>query len=98
MDMKFIQYRHTIDPPWVVVVYRWLREWIGRRLNSGTRRPALSPEGRRIFLRIAGLLALAIQIVLVLVVQQLVELSIDLMEVWTELAAKHLEITLDRSS
>ena len=98
MYMRFIRYRHTIDPPWVVVLYRVLREIIGRRLNSGTRRPALSPEGRRSLLRIAGLLALSVQIVLVLLVQQLVDLSIDLMEVWAELAAKHLEITLDRSS
>jgi hypothetical protein len=97
MGMKYLPYRLQSVPPMVVVVWRFLREVIGRRLDSGTRRPALSPEGRRVALRVAGLLALAIQIVLVLVVQHLVELSLDLMEVWTELAAKHLEITLDRS-
>lgn len=91
--MKLLPYRHQSVPPMVVVMYRWLREEIGRRLSSGTRRPALSPEGRRIFLRIAGLLALAVQIVLVLLVQQLVELTLDLMEVWAELASWHFAIT-----
>lgn len=96
--MKYLAYLHQSVPPMVVVVHRWLRELIGRRLNSGTRRPALSPEGRRVALRVAGLLALAIQIVLVLLVQQLVELSIDLMEVWAELASYHFAITSSQDS
>jgi hypothetical protein len=96
--MKHLLYLHQSVPPMVVAVHRVLRELIGRRLNSGTRRPALSPAGHRALWRVAGIIALAVQIVLVLLVQQLVELSILLMEVWAELAAKHLEISLDRSS
>lgn len=38
------------------------------------------------------------QVVLVCLVWYLVDLCILLMEVWAELAAKHLEITLDRTS
>lgn len=37
------------------------------------------------------------QVGLVLLVWYLIDLCIALMEVWAELAAKHLEITLDRS-
>ena len=81
----------------VVVWYRLLRGWIGRRLNSGTRRPAISPNGRRWIAVVSAVIALSTQVVLIIVAQQLVELSILLMEVWTELAAKHLEISLDRS-
>jgi hypothetical protein len=97
MSMKYLSYRHQSVPPMVVVWYRVLREAIGRRLDSGTRRPALSRRRRRMLWKVAGLLALAVQVVLILVAQQLVELSISLMEVWAELAAKHLEISLDRS-
>jgi len=40
------------------------------------------------------LLGLALQLILVAVVNELVDLSISLMEVWAELARKHLELTL----
>jgi hypothetical protein len=96
--MKHLAYRHQNVPPMVVVLYRWLRGVIGRRLNSGTRRPALSPEGRRVALRVAGLLALAIQIALVIIAQYLIELSLDLMEVWAELATYHFALTSSQDS
>jgi hypothetical protein len=35
-----------------------------------------------------------VQVVLTVMVWQLVDLSISLMEVWAELARKHLELTL----
>jgi hypothetical protein len=38
-------------------------------------------------------MSLAIQVVLVILVQQLVELTLDLMEVWTELAMWHFALT-----
>ena len=40
------------------------------------------------------LLGLVVELVLMFMVWQLVELCISLMEVWAELARKHLEITL----
>lgn len=40
------------------------------------------------------LLGLAAEIVLVLVTAYLVDLSISLMELWAELARKHLELTM----
>ena len=45
----------------------------------------------RVFLVITGLV---VQVVLTVMVWQLVDLSISLMEVWAELARKHLELTL----
>lgn len=52
---------------------------------------------RRWLLWMAWLASLAIQGIMLHLLYELVELSIDLMEVWAELAAKHLEIQLDRS-
>lgn len=97
MAMKYLIYGHRSVPPLVVVVFRFLREAIGRRLSSGTRRPALSPERRQFLWRLAAIIALVVQVVLIVLVQQLVDLSLDLMEVWAELAAKHLEIVLDET-
>lgn len=37
------------------------------------------------------------QLMLLWLLGQMVELCLSLMEVWLELAAKHLEITLDRT-
>jgi hypothetical protein len=55
------------------------------------------PRGKTIAL--AGMVVGALmQVVLVLLVWYLVDLCISLMEVWAELAAKHLEITLDRTA
>lgn len=45
----------------------------------------------RVFLVITGLV---VQVVLTVMMWQLVDLSISLMEVWAELARKHLEISL----
>lgn len=45
----------------------------------------------RVFLVITGLL---VQVVLTVLMWQLVDLTISLMEVWAELARKHLEIVL----
>lgn len=39
-------------------------------------------------------MAMVVQVVLLLVVAYMVDLSISLMELWAELARKHLELTL----
>lgn len=69
-------------------------------------RGLLVVEGRRLLLTIAGLFIRAgagrllllagflVQSVLVWLLWQLVDLSISLMEVWAELARKHLELVL----
>ena len=44
------------------------------------------------------ILLMMFQMVLLWLLGQMVDLCISLMEVWAELAAKHLEITLDTTS
>lgn len=63
----------------------------------------LAPKGLRAFVRLHRslvatwlllLLGLTVQLVVVSLVWTLVDLTISLMEVWAELARKHLELTL----
>ena len=95
--MKQLPYRHQSVPPMVVVWYRLVHEWIGRRLNSGTRLPALTPRRRRLLVAGGVVLSLLCQAVMLWILAELVDLCIALMEVWSELARKHLEIVLDET-
>ena len=49
---------------------------------------------RAIVVRVALVLALLVQLVLLLVLGYMIDLCLSLMEVWAELARKHLELTL----
>ena len=95
--MKNLVYLHEVLRPHIAVLFSWVHgkvtHWLGFLVSR------LSLTGRRLtILRwVAVLLTLLIQGVMLYTLSQLIELSIDLMEVWAELAAKHLEITLDRS-
>ena len=59
------------------------------------RRPHLSPQARLIWAWVGIGVGLIVQLVLLWLMWQLVDLCISLMEVWAELAAKHLRIMLD---
>jgi hypothetical protein len=66
----------------------------GRRLDPHIVAGLFRALGRlpwRLLLLLVGLL---VQVVLTVLVWQLVDLSVSLMEVWAELARKHLEILL----
>ena len=95
--MRHIVYLHQNLRPHIRILFSWIHGWVTHWLAPLAGR--LSLTGRRlIILRWAGVfLALLIQGVMLVLLAQLVELSIDLMEVWTELAAKHLEIQLDHT-
>jgi hypothetical protein len=54
-------------------------------------------RARKYLLLVLWLVGLVCQVVLVWLAGQLVDLSLDLMELWVELAAKHLRIVLDQS-
>jgi hypothetical protein len=56
--------------------------------------PAIRAFRRVAWLKLLLCLGFVVQAVLVLLVWQLVDLAIGLMEVWLDLARKHLEITL----
>jgi hypothetical protein len=71
-----------------------------RRVSEWPKRlPLMGAAAIRAFRRVAWLklvllVGLVVQAALVMLVWELVDLSIGLMEVWLELARKHLEITL----
>jgi hypothetical protein len=54
----------------------------------------LCPRWGRVFWVLAGAVAVVCDVMVIWVAYELVDLSISLMEVWTQLARKHLELTL----
>ena len=53
-----------------------------------------SAHFRLVLMRLVLIVGVVVQLVLAWVGYYLVDLSLDLMEVWVQLARKHLEITL----
>lgn len=95
--MKLIRYTHEPLQALLVFSLKTLsgvaRRVLARVLAvSSTRRP----RGKAIGVA-AIVLGFVMQLVLIWLVYGLIELCISLMEVWAELAAKHLEITLDKT-
>jgi hypothetical protein len=75
------------------------------RHSAQTKGPGTVPHGARAFLClpwhrvlvvIGGVVGLVAQMLLLQLGWQLWDLSVSLMEVWAELARKHLEITLSK--
>lgn len=77
---------------------RGLPERSPRRRGSELVARIFPPKGRGPLVRLVGVavlvLALLGEIVLTLTVAYLIDLSVSLMELWAELARKHLELTL----
>jgi hypothetical protein len=95
--MKQLVYLHRSVKPLLVVLFSWVHGWVTHWLGCLVSRLSLTRR-RLIILRwVAVLVSLAIQGVMLYLLSELVELCILLMEVWAELAAKHLEITLDKT-
>lgn len=92
--MKYLRYSHELVRPILAVWLAILQRFLLRRLTPALVRLFPGPRGRQIIARIAYLLAIITQIVLVVVLAELVEISISIAELWTLLAQKHLEITL----
>ena len=93
MVMKHLLYAHQNGPPIVVAVYRLLHRLVLAVLLDLCRRWAWLRRRPRILVWAGVVMSLGIQIVLVILIQQLVELTLDLMEVWTELAMWHFALT-----
>lgn len=96
--MKLIRYAHEPLRSLLVFSLKTLTAAARRALArvlavSSARRP--HPKAIAVAAMVLGLL---MQVALVYMVSELIGLCISLMEVWAELAAKHLEITLDRTS
>lgn len=69
----------------VVVLWRWLAP-VARVARSGQLRALAGP--------LLFTLGLVVQLVLVGLAGYLIDLSISLIELWAELARKHMELTL----
>jgi xanthosine utilization system XapX-like protein len=93
--MKLLRYAHA---PLESLLGASVRLWIQVARRALAKVLAVSharrPRGKTIAW-VAGVLGILVQVVLVCLVWYLIDLCILLFEVWAELAAKHLEITLD---
>lgn len=93
--MKHLVYVHRNLRPLIQVLFTWIHgrvtHWLGVLVSR------LSLTGRPVMLLrwLAVLVSLGAQAVMLYTLAELIDLCIELMEVWAELAAKHLEITLD---
>jgi hypothetical protein len=96
--MKYLAYSHAAVTPLALALGRWLYQGIVRFLVPRGSGPLLSRRRRRILIAAGVVLSLLLQVVLLWLLGEMISLCIALMEVWAELAAKHLEITLDRTS
>lgn len=91
-------YIHTMTQPFLVVLSRVVARWVSGWLTPLAMKLIPGAKGRRILGWTSLGVSLLVQIVCLVLLQQLVDLCIDLAELWTVLAQKHLEITLDRTS
>lgn len=96
--VKQLVYIHTLTRPILVVLSqaaaRWVSGWLtplATKLIPGRQ----SAAAIRLGILVAALL---VQIVCLVILAQLIELCIDLAELWAILAHKHLEITLDETT
>jgi hypothetical protein len=96
--MKSLTYAHELLRPLVSVVSGWVYRAVAGLLKVPLRERRPRFNTRVLLTALAVVLTLVIEAVMLVMLAELVDLSISLMELWAELAAKHLEITLDRSS
>lgn len=75
--------------PWLTPIAR-----AAGRLLALAGRLLLSAGGRQLVARILLLAGLLMQVLLLFVAAYLIDLGVSLMELWAELARKHLELTL----
>lgn len=95
--MRYLKYAHEACRPLLAEfslrVYGWVAGLL--RLPQTAGRPSL--PWRRLLVCSAVVLTLVLEAVMLWMLAELVDLCISLMELWAELAAKHLQITLDRT-
>lgn len=97
MVMRYLRYAHSTCRPLLAEIFsRVYRRIAGLLLSpmAGGRRPL---PWRRLLTVFAVVLALLTEAVMLYLLAELVDLCISLMELWAELAAKHLSIVLDRT-
>ena len=93
--MKHLTYLHAHNVALIVAVHRWVRDLVARSLRprrSGPHRVNTSARNRSWVSLAALCLALLVQALLIYALGELIDLCVSLMELWAELARKHLEI------
>lgn len=93
--MKYLPFDQLAVVRVLSLLWRSVRQRMAGRFPK---RPAIPvpADGRRLVIAWAGIiLGLVGQLVLLWLSWELVDLCISLMELWSDLAAKHLSITLD---
>lgn len=93
--MKYLRYAHEACRPLLAEISRRVYQWVAGRLRLPQAAGRPSSFWRRLLLVSAVVLTLLIEAVMLWMLAELVDLCISLMELWAELAAKHLAITLD---
>jgi hypothetical protein len=91
--MKQLLYSHERVLSLAEVAYSWLYRAIVRLVAACLRGVPAGGRCRRYLVAGAVVLTLVIEAVMIYLLAELVDLSISLMELWAELARKHLEIT-----
>lgn len=95
--MKHLPYEHSPNRSILSTVERtFWQHWARVIVPRLTRALVLSrhPLVKLIVVRIMVLVGLVVQVVLLLVLAYMIDLAISLMELWAELARKHMELTL----
>lgn len=95
--MRYLRYAHEICRPLLAEIFIRVYRWTCGRLLSPRAAGRRSLHWRRLALIFAVCLTLVMEGVMLWLLAEMIDLCISLMEVWAELAAKHLQITLDRS-
>lgn len=95
--MKYLRYAHEACRPLLAEISRRVYQWVAGRLASPRHAGRPSSSWRRAAVVLAVCLTLLIEASMLWILAELVDLCISLMELWAELAAKHLQITLDTS-
>lgn len=95
--MKYLIYGHDRSTALLQAMWSMVHGRVAALLAPKEERPHRAVNRapwRRHLPLIVFCLSLAVQAVLLWLLGELVDLSISLMELWTELARKHLELTL----
>lgn len=93
--MKYLRYAHEACRPLLAEISRRVYQWVAGRLLAPRVTGRRSLSWRRLLVFGAVVLTLLIEGVMLWMLAELVDLCISLMELWAELAAKHLSIVLD---
>lgn len=93
--MKYLRYAHEACRPLLAEISRRVYQWIAGRLASPRFAGRRFLRWRPLLLCSAVVLTLVAESVMLWLLAEMIDLCISLMELWAELAAKHLEIVLD---